>query len=494
MNIIFTSDKETYKNIRQGTEILLSESDIFTENIELSVEFQDRPEMAVSKNGNQIHVICREAAHYYRALNYVLHHMEDKTFQYQEHIYFERNGLMLDCSRNAVFTVEKVKFLIRILAKLGMNVLMLYTEDTYEVKSEPYFGAYRGKYTRDEIKEIDTYAAMFGIELVPCIQTLAHLHNALKWPEMSKIRDSADILQPDKEETYQFIEKLLISVKENFSTSRVHLGMDESVMLGLGNSLRENGYKEGSLLIREHCERVMDICKALGLKPMIWSDMYITANTRGGYYDVPENADCSQWEKPDRNLGLVYWDYYHDDIRDYEKMLGLFDYHVKASSTDIKAYYQEIYNCLSEDCTKSAKYGLVFSFYEKLAAVLSGKADLGVHIKDAYDREEKEILKEISQNEIPDIICNLEEMKRIREEIWMTDAKPFGYELLDVKLGGVITRLKSTGRRIDNYLNGKVSRLEELEETRLPYFTDEMDKRENRWDRIISGCDLNDTI
>lgn len=401
---------------------------------------------------------------------------------------------MLDCSRNAVFTVEKVKFLIRILAKLGMNVLMLYTEDTYEVKSEPYFGAYRGKYTRDEIKEIDTYAAMFGIELVPCIQTLAHLHNALKWPEMSKIRDSADILQPDKEETYQFIEKLLISVKENFSTSRVHLGMDEAVMLGLGNSLRENGYKEGSLLIREHCERVMDICKALGLKPMIWSDMYITANTRGGYYDVPENADCSQWEKPDRNLGLVYWDYYHDDIRDYEKMLGLFDYHVKASSTDIKAYYQEIYNCLSEDCTKSAKYGLVFSFYEKLAAVLSGKADLGVHIKDAYDREEKEILKEISQNEIPDIICNLEEMKRIREEIWMTDAKPFGYELLDVKLGGVITRLKSTGRRIDNYLNGKVSRLEELEETRLPYFTDEMDKRENRWDRITSGCDLNDTI
>ena len=350
MNIIFTSDKETYKNIRQGTEILLSESDIFTENIELSVEFQDRPEMAVSKNGNQIHVICREAAHYYRALNYVLHHMEDKTFQYQEHIYFERNGLMLDCSRNAVFTVEKVKFLIRILAKLGMNVLMLYTEDTYEVKSEPYFGAYRGKYTRDEIKEIDTYAAMFGIELVPCIQTLAHLHNALKWPEMSKIRDSADILQPGKEETYQFIEKLLISVKENFSTSRVHLGMDEAVMLGLGNSLRENGYKEGSLLIREHCERVMDICKTLGLKPMIWSDMYITANTRGGYYDVPENADCSQWEKPDRNLGLVYWDYYHDDIRDYEKML---DIHEQLSDNIIFAGGSWIWNGISPNYSKT---------------------------------------------------------------------------------------------------------------------------------------------
>lgn len=42
---------------------------------------------------------------------------------------------------------------------------------------------------------------------------------------MDKIRDSVDILQPEKEETYQFIEKLLSSVKENFSTNRVHIGM-----------------------------------------------------------------------------------------------------------------------------------------------------------------------------------------------------------------------------------------------------------------------------
>ena len=65
---------------------------------------------------------------------------------------------------------------------------------------------------------------------------------------MDKIRDSADILQPEKEETYQFIEKLLSSVKESFSTNRVHLGMDEAVMLGLGNYLKENGYKNGYVM------------------------------------------------------------------------------------------------------------------------------------------------------------------------------------------------------------------------------------------------------
>ena len=73
---------------------------------------------------------------------------------------------MLDCSRNAVFTVEKVKSFIRIMAKLGMNTLMLYTEETYTVPDEPYFGAYRGRYSQDEIREMDAYARTFGIEPV----------------------------------------------------------------------------------------------------------------------------------------------------------------------------------------------------------------------------------------------------------------------------------------------------------------------------------------
>ena len=50
---------------------------------------------------------------------------------------------------------------------------MLYTEDIYEVKSEPLFEPIVENIP-EMIKEIDTYVAMFGIELVPCIQTLAH--------------------------------------------------------------------------------------------------------------------------------------------------------------------------------------------------------------------------------------------------------------------------------------------------------------------------------
>ena len=56
-------------------------------------------------------------------------------------------GVMLDMSRNAVMTVENVKKYIDNLSKMGFNTLLLYIEDTYEVKNEPYFGYMRGRYT-----------------------------------------------------------------------------------------------------------------------------------------------------------------------------------------------------------------------------------------------------------------------------------------------------------------------------------------------------------
>ena len=88
---------------------------------------------------------------------------------------FDTCGIMIDVSRNAVPKTETVKDIIRHMANMGLNMLMLYTEDTYKLEEYPYFGYMRGAYTKDEIRGIVEYAEIFGIETVPCIQTLAHL-------------------------------------------------------------------------------------------------------------------------------------------------------------------------------------------------------------------------------------------------------------------------------------------------------------------------------
>ena len=61
-------------------------------------------------------------------------------------------GVMIDCSRDAVMTVDKLKDFITILAKFGYDSVQLYTEDTYEIDGEPYFGYMRGRYTQEEIR------------------------------------------------------------------------------------------------------------------------------------------------------------------------------------------------------------------------------------------------------------------------------------------------------------------------------------------------------
>ena len=88
---------------------------------------------------------------------------------------------MIDCSRNGVMKVEAVKNWIDITADMGYNTVMLYIEDTYEVNNNPYFGYGRGRYSKQELKEIDAYAVKNGMEFIPCIQTLAHLNAIVNW-------------------------------------------------------------------------------------------------------------------------------------------------------------------------------------------------------------------------------------------------------------------------------------------------------------------------
>ena len=66
------------------------------------------------------------------------------------------------------------------------------------------------------ISSVGNISLLYAHLIMPYIMRKRMNFNIKSMSEMDKIRDSADILQPEKEETGQFIEKLLSSVKENF--------------------------------------------------------------------------------------------------------------------------------------------------------------------------------------------------------------------------------------------------------------------------------------
>ena len=161
---------------------------------------------------------------------------------------------MIDSSRNAVLKVSAVKKLIDSLQKMGYNTLELYTEDTFEVEGEPYFGYLRGRYSGEEIKEMDSYAMAHGIELIPCIQTLAHFTNPVRLPRFAEITDINDILLIDDPKTYEFIGRVFSSLAKNFTSRNVHIGMDEAHMVGLGKYLDKHGYCNRFEILNRHLE------------------------------------------------------------------------------------------------------------------------------------------------------------------------------------------------------------------------------------------------
>ena len=203
---------------------------------------------------------------------------------------YQKFGVMLDCSRNAVMNVESLKKFIDCLAKMCYNTLELYMEDTFEVKDEPLFGYLRGRYTGEELKEVDAYAITRGVELIPAIQTLAHF-TALDKRHYENIIDCTDILLIDEAKTYEFIENIFKSLAENFTSRNVNIGMDEAYLVGCGKYLDEHGYQDRTELLARHLSKVMKNAEKYGFKAHMWSDIFVRMGSGETYYDL--NAKIS---------------------------------------------------------------------------------------------------------------------------------------------------------------------------------------------------------
>ena len=233
----------------------------------------------------------------------------------------KRFGVMLDCSRNAVMKVEKVKEFVLLLRDMGYNSLMLYTEDTYEMDGEPYFGYLRGRYTKKELKELDAFCNDVCFELIPCIQTLAHLNQAFKYWAYDDIKDCHDILLVDEEKTYAFIDKMFATAAEVFTSRKIHIGMDEAMFVGLGKHLAKHGYENRFDIIKRHLDRVITIAEKYGFDPVMWSDMFFRLANGGEYYpEKPELVPEAKNAIP-KHIAMCYWDYYHNDKDYYADML-----------------------------------------------------------------------------------------------------------------------------------------------------------------------------
>lgn len=570
----------------------------------------------VERGGSGIEVELREGCgliryleriHFFRALGLFVEAAQGaKTFKRLEQPQFETIGMLVDTSRNAVLTVDSIGLLLREMAVMGLNVLMLYTEDTYTIESEPYFGYMRGRYSPGELEACADYAEALGIEIVPCIQTLAHLEQFLKWaPGGRDFVDTNGVLLVGSDATYQLIEKMIEAITKPLRSKRIHIGMDEALGVGRGRYLDLHGHHNGFDIISRHLNRVLEIIARYGLEPMIWSDMYFrVASKTHDYYDLDAVIPEEVKRTVPPQVQLVYWDYYNDDEAFYDEyirrhkelsqdvifaggtwawngigvsygkvfsstnaaltsckkhgirqviltnwgddgaesnlfsallamqlyaehgyaheldmeklkrrvqfctgveyqafidlkyldetpgtlpdnrefaspanpskfllwqdaLVGLFDKHIEGLG--LPNHYAQLEEKLLQHKQNHPAWASLFDVPQKLCAVLQQKSDLGLRIYAAYQNSDYQTLEDIATCEIPELTGRVRALRLAHRKQWMSIYKPFGWEVLDIRYGGILARLETAADRINDFVQGRVESLEELEAERLAF-------------------------
>jgi len=604
MNII----NNTNYSLNQSLSDLQEEFSFCSEDTDIFINSSEHDVIYFEIDSRSIFIDCTNQINIY----YLLHLAQARGYKSSFKIGLDSEkitdlALMVDCSRNNVLELRTIYRLIRYLAYMGYNTLKLYMEDTYIIPTEPYFGYLRNGYSSADLKNIEDYAMKFDIELVPCIQTLAHLNAPSRWCVYRPLFDYQDILCVDMPEVYTFIDKMLATLSSTFRTRRINIGMDEAYFLGRGSYLDQHGYESRYEIFRRHLSKVLELCDKYHLKPEIWSDMFFSQSQLA--YQNSLSSKLSDIDIP-KSLKLVYWDYevrdedYIDKILDLHQsitpniayaggawkwlgfapnnglsleslkkhlrccdqkkirdvtitawgdnggecsvfsilptlnyagnakyfgsdisfranfkcltgigfsdfmnidrvnqigtdwsplhrknmsstflyndpLLGIYDSTVRSNQNKI---YKKVTQLLAKN-TSNSKFGYIFSTLASLTDLLSYKCDFGLRLRKAYQQKRTSQLVQI-YSEIKIIRDKLDIFYNNFYTQWHLESRANGFDVQDLRIGGLKMRLEHTEKILGRYLSKQVGTIPELEETIRDFYG-----RNDKWNQPDDLCE-----
>jgi hypothetical protein len=153
----------------------------------------------------------------------------------------------------------------------------------------------------------------------------------------------------------------------------------------------------------------------------------------------------------------------------------------------------EHYQMLAEQYQKyvdlQPQYRLLFEFYAKLADAVYQKCiwrNRAADLIRANDRTGASKMKEIAD----ECIASLQALKSVWSHLWYSTNKPFGFEVIDLRLSGLIGRFKTAKNRMEQISCVEIDTIPKLAEPKLPYLRDEDGTFRclNSWGSIATVC------
>jgi hypothetical protein len=171
-----------------------------------------------------------------------------------------------------------------------------------------------------------------------------------------------------------------------------------------------------------------------------------------------------------------------------DPLLGLFDWNVK--DLDLEMHYQDLAVRMNGAAERNVAFQRLFEYYSLAAQALATKALLGVRLYEAYQEGDKRALSDLAYSRIAEARQAIAKLYRAHYELWQETYMDEGWEIFDIRYGGLLARLDTVQDRLIAFLDGENPAIPELERTRLPYNGKEGLMLETQYTRMVSASNL----
>ena len=104
-------------------------------------------------------------------------------------------------------------------------------------------------------------------------------------------------------------------------------------------------------------------------------------------------------------------------------------------------------------------------------------------------------MQQITREELPKLRSQIETFHNLFSDQWLKENKVFGLDTVDIRMGGLLQRIKRAESRMEDYLSGSITRIDELEVEILPFndFYGDQDfaaTTANQWQTIATASTI----
>jgi len=201
--------------------------------------------------------------------------------------------------------VERLDWLLAQLPRYagwGYRELYLHLEDAVEYPSLPGV-ARRDAYSRGQLGRLVGEASRVGIGVVPIVNLLGHTQYLIKVPEL---RDLNELRAPDGSplprgqvsplhpRTLEVADALIRDIAPFCTAGKVHVGLDESFLLGRSPACRAEVAEIGlAAHFGRYVQRLHGVAHSRGLRMGLWADML--ALLPGAIAHLPKGVIAYDW-------------------------------------------------------------------------------------------------------------------------------------------------------------------------------------------------------